>query len=514
MNQYYGYIRVSTVKQGEGVSLQQQREAIERYAQRNSLEIIEWFEEQETAAKQGRPIFSQMMKLLRRGKARGVIIHKIDRSARNLRDWADLGELIDQGVEVCFANESLDLRSRGGRLSADIQAVVAADYIRNLREETIKGFYGRLKQGLYPMPAPLGYLDMGQGQPKSPDPKVAPLIRQAFELYGTARFNSETLARQMQLEGLCSRSGKFLKADKLTRMFGNPFYMGLIRIKRTNETYAGVHRPLISKSLFDRVQDVLHGRLNARAHRHDFLFRRRLNCGQCGIRLVGETHKGFVYYRCQARDCPTTAVREEAVETAVLNRFEEIRFSDGERRYIDGELRKFREENTKHQEDAVAALRLKLGQIGDHLNRLTDAYIDRVLEKDAFEIRKNALLMERKDLEEKLSDCSARGFRPSEELAHFLERAGGAYSAYKIGTLDEKRELVDSLTSNRILRGKLPEVTLAFPLQEVANRFQNTDGGPRRGIPRTWNRLLKRLTQLIHTQRKNLADVPNFPLAA
>ncbi len=54
-------------------------------------------------------------------------------------------------TEVHFANESLDLQSRGGRLSADIQAVVAADYIRNLREETRKGFYGRLKQGLCPM---------------------------------------------------------------------------------------------------------------------------------------------------------------------------------------------------------------------------------------------------------------------------------------------------------------------------------------------------------------------------
>src|ERR1700730_10913646 len=147
MNHYFGYTRVSTVKQGEGVSLQQQREAIERYAQRNSYEVTEWFEEQETAAKQGRPVFSRMIKMLKHRKARGVIIHKIDRSARNLRDWADLGDLIDQGVDVLFANESLDMHSRGGRLSADIQAVVASDYIRNLREETKKGINGRLKQG-------------------------------------------------------------------------------------------------------------------------------------------------------------------------------------------------------------------------------------------------------------------------------------------------------------------------------------------------------------------------------
>src|SRR6266478_845464 len=208
MNQYFGYIRVSTVKQGEhGVSLLQQREAIERYAQRNNLEIVRWFEEQETAAKQGRALFNEMMKLLRRRSASGVIIHKIDRSARNLRDWADLGELIDQGVEVHFANEALDLTSRGGRLSADIQAVVAADYIRNLREETIKGFYGRLKQGLYPMPAPLGYLDMGGGRPKEIDADKAPLVRKAFELYATGRYNLHGLVEEMYRLGLRNRKG-------------------------------------------------------------------------------------------------------------------------------------------------------------------------------------------------------------------------------------------------------------------------------------------------------------------
>src|ERR1035438_1070965 len=104
--QCFSYIRVSTTRQGEhGVSLQEQQDAIQRYAQKNGIEISRFFEEQETAAKRGRPIFSAMIRLLRRGQARGVIIHKIDRGARNLKNWADLGELIDTGVEDHFANE-------------------------------------------------------------------------------------------------------------------------------------------------------------------------------------------------------------------------------------------------------------------------------------------------------------------------------------------------------------------------------------------------------------------------
>ncbi len=113
MTRCYAYTRVSTVKQGEtGVSLQEQRAAIDHYAARHGIQIVELFEEQVTAAKLGRPLFTRMLKMLRAGHAEGVIIHKIDRSARNLRDWAELGEMIDSGVQVHFANEAVDLHSR------------------------------------------------------------------------------------------------------------------------------------------------------------------------------------------------------------------------------------------------------------------------------------------------------------------------------------------------------------------------------------------------------------------
>src|SRR5437870_1151902 len=176
----------------------------------------------ETAAKRGRPVFNQAMKLLRQGKHRGIILHKLDRGARNLKDWAEIGELIDQGIEVHFANESPDLHSRGGRLSADIQAVVAADYIRNLREETRKGFYGRIKQGLYPLPAPLGYLDMGQGKSKEPDPAKAPLVKKTFEFYGTGRYDLDDLGEEVHRLGLRNRNGGKVTRTGLSVLLNNP----------------------------------------------------------------------------------------------------------------------------------------------------------------------------------------------------------------------------------------------------------------------------------------------------
>ena len=175
----FAYTRVSTVKQGDGVSLEAQREAITVFAEKHGLSVTRWYEEKETAAKRGRPVFDDLVKSLQRGEAAGLIVHKIDRSARNFSDWARVGELVDSGIDVHFAHESLDLRSRGGRLTADIQAVIAADYVRNLREECLKGVEGRLKQGIFPFAAPIGYLNKGGGKPKTPDPKRAPYVRRA-----------------------------------------------------------------------------------------------------------------------------------------------------------------------------------------------------------------------------------------------------------------------------------------------------------------------------------------------
>ncbi len=479
MRQYIGYIRVSTVKQGvKGVSLQEQRDAIMRYAERQQLPIARWLEELETAAKRGRPVFNNMLKLLRQGTAQGVILHKLDRGARNLRDWADIAELSDQGVEIHFANESLDLHTRGGRLSADIQAVVAADYIRNLREETRKGFYGRLKQGLYPLAAPLGYLDQGKGKAKTIDPFKGPLVRKAFELYSSAHHSLETLGEEMFRLGLRNRNGGRVTRNGLSTLLNNPFYVGLIRIRRTNETFSGIHEPLITKSLFDRVGRVLSGKFNRRTLRHDLLYRRLLKCATCGYSLIGERQKGHVYYRCHSKACLPTSLREEIVATELARLFQCLRFSDDEKAYFTGRIMSLRESWTLQRQTEISAIKLKLPQIKDRLNRLTDAYLDQVIDKNLFEDRKVSLLMEQKTLEENLNALGDNKGHMPDRLAKFLELAENAPLSYELAFPEEKREFIKTLTLNRIVEGKKLTLKPSIPFDEVINRFQNAGSDP------------------------------------
>lgn len=496
MKRFFAYIRVSTVRQGEkGVSLQEQKDAIANYARRNDIEIVQWFEEKETAAKRGRPVFTQMLRLLRKRTAAGVIIHKIDRSARNLRDWVEVQELKDQGIEVHFAHESVDLNTRSGSLSADIQAVVAADFIRALRDEVKKGLYGRLKQGVYPLPAPVGYLDRGKAKLKEIDPVMAPLVKQMFELYATGRYGITDLRSEMHRRGLRNRNGGTFSRTGISVVLNNPFYIGLMRIKRSGQMFQGNHQPLIAKSLFDRVQRVLHGKRQDRVLRHAFMFRRMLRCGGCKYSLSGELQKGHVYYRCHITTCPATAIREESATGALERTLRGLQLNQNELTYARQWLLKNEVESETVRLAELQGCKLRLDQIKARRQRLMDALLDGDFDRQMFDERKSALLLEQREIEEKLRTLEEDHRKPKNELQEFFELLETLSDRYKMADPEEKRDLFQSVTSNLSVWQKNVDVELKIPFSMIAKRPKLSSSAPQRDGLRTWDDLLKQLLQ-------------------
>lgn len=494
--QYFSYIRVSTQRQGQlGTSLTEQKAAIERYANKFDLTISKHFEERETAAKLGRPVFLEMLKALKKGKATGVIIHKIDRSARNLRDWADLGGLIDSGVEVHFASESLDLNSRGGRLSADIQAVVASDYIRNLREETKKGIYGRLKQGLFPFPAVIGYLDTGKGNPKRPDKIQAPLIKKAFELYSKGNIGLIKLADVLYEKGLRNKTGKKVTINGLSTILHNPFYMGIIKIEKTGELFAGKHKPIVSKALFDQVQAVFEGKNIPKSEKHFFVFRRRIYCVKCGNLYIAEKKKGHIYYRCHTRNCTRGTIREETLDKEVLKFLKPLALNDLEYEFFKQETLKQSGTSEAEFEADYRRLQFLLEQIVERLSKLADAYVDEIFDKETYLNKKNKLLLEERELKEKLSNLRANSDKAIKKLGAFLELVNDAYLSYESGTPEKKQELVKTVFSDCEIKDKNVLVKPYLPFQLMAERQAFTAGSPHREATRTLIQLFKKLFQ-------------------
>jgi DNA invertase Pin-like site-specific DNA recombinase len=474
MKNYFGYIRVSTPKQGtKGCSLQEQRSSIEEYARKNNLEIVEWYEDRVTAAKKGRHQFDRMVSGLDQGRAQGVIIHKIDRSARNFADWGHLGELLDRGVEVWVAHDSLDLTTRSGRLMADIQAVLAVDYIRNLRDEVNKGLNGRLKQGIYPFKAPRGYLDSGGGKPKRIDPVLGPIVRAAFELYDTGNYGLRELRVVLCQRGLCAAPGKPLSLASLGLVLHNPFYTGIIQL-RDGRTFQGVHEPLISRGLFDRVQDRLAGKHTAKTRVFRHVFRRLLSCLGCGRSLIGELQKGHIYYRCHMPECRGNTIREERVIELLSGFLELFVMDEQDLRDLRDLLLQADDVVQRAAADRDAGLKLALGKLDERRTRLTDALIDGKIDAEAFDQRNAALLAERRGIQEQIE---APTISPADELLKKLELGKRAYLLSISEFESEIRDALKLTLSNLEVGGKEPVLRPSFPFDEIA-KARLVHGGP------------------------------------
>ena len=428
-----------------------------------------------------------------------MVIHKIDRSARNLKDWADLGELIDSGIEVHFANESLDLTSRGGRLSADIQAVVAADFIRNLREETRKGFYGRLKQGLYPLPAPIGYVDCGRGLPKEPDPVRAPLVKHLFEFYATGNVSLEKLSGEANRIGLMNKNDRPISRNGLSTILNNRFYMGIIHIKRTDELFKGVHAVLIPPSLFNRVQLVLRGKTNLRTTTHNFLFKQLFKCDYCRYSLIGEKQKSFIYYRCHTKSCPTTCIREDEIERVAKSTLQKIDLDDE----IKGNLFSRVIEQIKNEDvftiNVLKSHRLHLRKMESKLDNLTDAVVERLIDKKTFKRKQSNLLNAQGEIEERIRELEHGNETTFGKVKNFLERAYPALLTYQTGNTYDKREVVNFATSNRVVRGKNVVIELSLPAKILTLLNPMVHGDPCRDVPRTLDGVLDELVSYFST---------------
>src|SRR5262249_37501936 len=147
-------------------------------------------------------------------------------------------------------------------------------------------------------------------------------------------------------------------------VLNNRFYLGLIPIRKHNVVYTGAHEPLVSKKLFDQVQEVLKGKTMLHARQHFFLFVRMITCKLCSYHLSGEIQKGHTYYTCKNRKCSKRkSFREETIEAAILEKFRHIQFTETEENFFRKKFEEFSANLASAQDQNLKNLRLQLDQL-------------------------------------------------------------------------------------------------------------------------------------------------------
>jgi DNA invertase Pin-like site-specific DNA recombinase len=324
------YTRVSSKDQERGgFSIPAQRQLLRRYAKDRRLDVVAEFSDVETAGRAGRAKFGDMVRHLRtQPNCKVILVEKTDRLYRNLKDWVTLDEL---GVEVHMVKEGVVLSDQSfssEKFVHGIKVLVAKNYLDNLSEEVRKGLNEKVRQGHWPARAPVGYQNVVGSEGKKvivPDPDQAPLVTKLFEWCANDGHTLTELTKMAREAGLVSaRTSEPLHRSRIHAILRNPIYMGEFDWKGAR--YRGAHKPLVSREVWERAQEVLSGRAPRRRarQRHRFTFSGLVHCGICAevgkrFLLVAELHKGrYVYYRCEEckRRGRASYIREEKISDA------------------------------------------------------------------------------------------------------------------------------------------------------------------------------------------------------
>ncbi len=303
------YARVSTDKQAEkDLSIPAQLQAMRDYARQHDWSVVEEFLEPGASARTtDRPALQKLLSLVREAESKidVVLVHKIDRLARNVYDHATIKALLKQrNVRLASVVENMD-DSVSGQLVENIMASIAQFYSANLAEETRKGMRQLVLKGGWPHRAPRGYVmvrDVGanvRGSQCDVHPREGALITRGFELFATGLFSVQTVVNRLAKDGLVSSTGGPLSHSHLHRILTNPFYQGRVRWKELD--VPGQHTPLVSATVFEKVQRLIGDRSRHNGPKGAIAglpLRAFATCATCRGRFTAERHGRFAYYRC------------------------------------------------------------------------------------------------------------------------------------------------------------------------------------------------------------------------
>ncbi len=318
------YARVSSEEQVEGYSIDAQKRAFQSIVKDKKWTIYrEYIDEGKSARTDNinkRPAFKEMITDALAGQFDVVVVHKLDRFARNLRITLEyFDKLSKAGVSFVSVNENMDFSTPWGRLALTLLGGLAQLYSDNLSLETKKGWHERRSQGLYCGALPFGAMKGDNGVPV-PDTQDREVTGQ--DHHGTVKnYEGLTMAFNLAHQGQSDRmvavwlnnSGykttgthgpRPFSKDTVKDMMKNRFYIGEIP-DGSGGWLKAKHEAFIDSKLFDEVSKMRERRAHRpktiRADSHTYSLSCIAKCAECGSGLRSFKGRGRVRLACNGR---------------------------------------------------------------------------------------------------------------------------------------------------------------------------------------------------------------------
>ncbi len=226
---YIAYCRKSTDEKDKQVmSIDQQVAELKEFAARENLEVVEFLTESQTAKTPGRPVFNSLVKMIEAGTASGIVSWNPDRLARNSVDGGRIIYLLDLGElqSLKFPTHWFE-NTPQGRFMLSIAFGQAKYYVDNLSQNVHRGLKFKIKRGIWPARAPMGYRNDRNTKTIVVYEPEAKVIKKAFELYAAGNHSLHSIGEFFLESGIKNKiSGGTPNDSNLRRLLMRPFYTG------------------------------------------------------------------------------------------------------------------------------------------------------------------------------------------------------------------------------------------------------------------------------------------------
>lgn len=454
------YVRVSTREQAlEGYSIEEQTERLENYCKAKGYNMYsKYIDPGFSGANMNRPALQKLIEDVKENKLDGVLVYKLDRLSRSQKDTLYLIEdvFLKNNVAFISMSESFDTSTPFGRAVIGILSVFAQLERENIRERTLLGREGRSKNGFFSGNGnpPLGYdydketnMLIVNEYEKLQVTKIFELFLEGIPVYEICNIVSNSFKTK--------QGADMLHPTSVNRMLVNQTYIG--KVKFMGEYHDGLHEPIISKEMFDKVQirfkqrqkEIANGKGNKKPFTGTSLLSGLLFCGDCGARMINRKmdyrKPESAKYLCHSvsktckrmiRDLNCTNRQKRWY----VKELDEVIINEIKKLSVCNNLKDYSSANNQNEENTI--LLNKISEIDKKINKLLDLY---VLDDIPVEHIKNKITT----LENEKNMLNNQIKNNNDDIKLSLDEAKdillNVNDVFENGTLEDKKRLLNSL---------------------------------------------------------------------
>lgn len=483
-------------------SIDAQLRAIKEYCKKSGHEIASiYLDEALSGTNDQREQFIKMIHDSKSGLFELVIVHKLDRFARNRYDSAFYkNELKKNGVRIVSVLEQLDDSPESVILESVLEGL-AEYYSKNLAREVRKGLNENALKALHNGGvAPLGF-NVNKDQTYSINPTEAQAVRLIFDMYANG-YGYNMIANALNDGGY---------KTKLNRLFGKNSIFDILR----NEKYIGryVFNKRASKKLGNRVfkrdeeitriddalpriiDDELWNRVQLKLNQNQkprmnatrvYLLTGKLECGHCGSSYVGSSYfrgrdketKYFIY-ACNQRqrkngECNNKAIRADLLENYVLDMIRDEILSDAAIHELSNMVLELGIQAININKELKDDINKKRSSLKLQVDKLFDLYLEGDIDKEMLTNKTNKLKEQIEHYDSRLSEMNISHFEHL-EIEKIRKYMYDLREKIHDADINVKKEIVDALVDNIIIHND--EVNINLKLDPIGSKTKITSTG-------------------------------------